>query len=144
MKTLKKNQNDLFTVSTSDLTDIAGFYETMVFDKYDEVECLRTVNLDEALKNHEAMTLQYIDNKNNLADSFDEVKNGSATGFVEITSDYFYYLLNCLPPIYLKNGLMAISEAYDFNIRTFFTQKKGRFFAYLGNIENAYKFLSKI
>ena len=53
--------------------------------------------------------------------------------FVEVTEELFYYALNVLPPIYLKNGTFQMGECYSGDLYYTFGQKDGKCYGCLCN-----------
>lgn len=53
--------------------------------------------------------------------------------FVEVTEDLYYYALENMPPIYLKNGTFQMGECYFGDFFYTFGKKDGKYFGCLCN-----------
>jgi len=70
-----------------------------------------------------------------LIDDFEALRNAvdKSGTFVPVTERLFYYALEVLPPIYLKNNTFQIGEAYSGELYYTFGEKNGQYFGCLCN-----------
>lgn len=68
-------------------------------------------------------------------DNFDELKEAvnKQRSFVPVTERLYYYALEVLPPIYLKNNTFQMGECYSDDLYYTFGEKNGKYYGCLCN-----------
>ncbi len=130
----KTTDSDLFKGLQICYKDINGVYNKLgvITDVIDQMYPIQYL-INTSMGAYHADELKLIDYEE--ADSFDELKQAviNKKSFVPVTEKLFYYSLEVLPPVYLKNGCFQMGECHSGDLYYTFGEKDGKYYGCLCN-----------
>ncbi len=131
----KTTDSDLFKGLQVCYKDLNGVYNKLgvITDFYADKDGIYNYLINTAMGAYCADEVKLIDYEE--ADNFDELKQAviNKKSFVPVTEKLFYYALEVLPPIYLKNGSFQMGECHSRDLYYTFGEKDGKYYGCLCN-----------